>query len=770
MKNRLIQYPILFIRRLTACQVFLTYLFVTVLLAFPLIRSITTKLPSDRGDPVLNTWILWWNTQAVPFTAGWWSSPNFYPMRETLTYSEHLLGLVPIFAPFYWVSGSPVVAYNVTFLLTFPLAGWAMYKLCTELTGRRDAAWLAGLAFAFAPYRMDQLAHIQVLASFWMPLALMALHRYYRDERMRWLILFGVSVLMLGLSNLYFLLFFPVLVVGWVAWFTTDSGGLRKAGAVCCASAVGMLPMLPILLRYRQVHEFLGLERPLSEIERYSADVTGLFSASSHLVTWGWLDWFTQPEGQLFPGITVVLVIGWSAWCAHTRFRASEFNNVRVFRVAATVVAVGVLVGFTWWLFVDAWNLEWRGSQFWVSEPEKVLGLTVLACIVAFGFHPMPVTLFRRRSVFAFYLCAGLALTLLALGPKPTVMGTSVLSHAPYLGLMQLPGFDGVRVPARFWMLTLVCLSTLIGIGCSNLLTTYSRWSGMLFLTLTVGVLLDGWVRFPVVDAPARSVVLERKLDGPVLELPMGWRDDDLAAMFRTTHHGQPVVNGYSGYVAPHYAALVHGLGHNRVQLLQELGGLGVKHFRIDRTNVDAPHYESLIASSQRFSLVAETDSEALYQFREPQMRRGLASVDGAIVPLVSVTSNVNSDLAGLAADGDLKTLWMSESHIVGDTLSLDVGVPTRMSAVVMSLGSSTTNFPRGLSIEISRDGITWETVWNGPTDYHTFVAALQNPEQTALVFPVGNDVARYVRLEQQVHDPNVKWSVAEIEIRRPIG
>ena len=429
-------FPILSIRRLNAFQVFLTYLVVTVLLAFPLFRSIATKLPSDRGDPVLNTWILWWNTQAVPFTEQWWNSPNFYPMRETLAYSEHLLGLVPIFAPFYWLSGSPIVAYNVTFLLTFPLAGWAMYQLCKELTRCPEAAWLAGLAFAFAPYRMDQLAHIQVLASFWMPLALMGLHRYYRDEQIRWLVLFGVSVLMQGFSNLYFLLFFPVLVVCWVAWFTTGSGRLRKVGAVCCASVVAMLPMFPVLLRYRQVHEFLGLQRSFSEIGRYSADVAGLFSASSHLVAWGWLDWFSQPEGQLFPGITLILVIGWFVWRAYTRSRETEVKGRRVFRIALTVATVGVFVGSMWWLLVGSRKLEWLGLQIGMSEPADVVVLTVVACIITFCFHPVTVAVFRRRSVFAFYLFAGLALTSLAFGPNPTMMGTSVISHAPYLGLM----------------------------------------------------------------------------------------------------------------------------------------------------------------------------------------------------------------------------------------------------------------------------------------------------------------------------------------------
>ena len=136
-------------------------------------------------------------------------------------------GLAPGAAVF-WLTGSPVVSYNVAFLLTFPLSGLAVYLLCFELTHRRDAAWLAGLAFAFAPYRMDQLAHLQVLASYWMPLGLFALHRYYRDPRLRWLALFGVSTLMTGLTNGYFLLFYPPLILFWVLWFTPNEGWWRK--------------------------------------------------------------------------------------------------------------------------------------------------------------------------------------------------------------------------------------------------------------------------------------------------------------------------------------------------------------------------------------------------------------------------------------------------------------------------------------------------------------------------------------------------------------
>ena len=67
----------------------------------------------------------------------------FFPVADTFTYSENLLGLLPISGPVQWLSGNPILAYNVTFLLSFPLSGLSAYLLGRELTGRHDAAWVA---------------------------------------------------------------------------------------------------------------------------------------------------------------------------------------------------------------------------------------------------------------------------------------------------------------------------------------------------------------------------------------------------------------------------------------------------------------------------------------------------------------------------------------------------------------------------------------------------------------------------------------------------
>src|SRR5688572_29113401 len=98
--------------------VFLIYCGFTIAVTYPLILNMGSVLPNDAGDPALNTWILWWNTQAVPFTRAWWNAPAFYPAPGVLTFSENLLGLSIISTPLYWLGLGPQAAYNVVFFLT----------------------------------------------------------------------------------------------------------------------------------------------------------------------------------------------------------------------------------------------------------------------------------------------------------------------------------------------------------------------------------------------------------------------------------------------------------------------------------------------------------------------------------------------------------------------------------------------------------------------------------------------------------------------------
>src|SRR4051812_30061014 len=98
---------------------FALYLALAIALTFPLMTTLGTALPSDPGDPALNTWILWWNAHALPYSDRWWNAPAFYPSQGVLAFSENLLGLSVISTPLQWLGAGPQFAYNVVFILTF---------------------------------------------------------------------------------------------------------------------------------------------------------------------------------------------------------------------------------------------------------------------------------------------------------------------------------------------------------------------------------------------------------------------------------------------------------------------------------------------------------------------------------------------------------------------------------------------------------------------------------------------------------------------------
>ena len=148
--------------------------------------------------------------------AGIWDAPNFFPYRHTLLYSEHFLGVAIFTAPLQWLTGNPVLVYNLAFLMSFVVTGCGMYVLARALTGRWDAALVAATVFAFHPFRASHTSHLQLLIVGWLPLSVWSLHRYFRTHRLRDL---------LG-STVFFLI--QALTSGYFAYFALDPATHRR--------------------------------------------------------------------------------------------------------------------------------------------------------------------------------------------------------------------------------------------------------------------------------------------------------------------------------------------------------------------------------------------------------------------------------------------------------------------------------------------------------------------------------------------------------------
>src|SRR5438067_543019 len=124
---------------------------------------------------------------------------------------------------------------------------------------------------------------------------------------------------------------------------------------------------------------------------------------------------------------------------------------------------------------------------------------------------------------------------------------------------MQLPGGHAFRVPARFAMLFVLCLSEAAALG-------FSRWTikgakPTLIAAVASLVLFEGWVgRMEVANVPSPLDAGGLDRGAVVLELPINDEYSDTAAMLRATHNGHGLVNGFSGYLPPHYERLKEGL------------------------------------------------------------------------------------------------------------------------------------------------------------------------------------------------------------------
>ena len=81
--------------------------------------------------------------------------------------------------PVYALTGNIILCYNLLFLSTFVLSGLGMFLFVREVTGSARAGFVAGLIYAFAPFRVPQFAHLQVMSSQWMPFVLYGLRRYF---------------------------------------------------------------------------------------------------------------------------------------------------------------------------------------------------------------------------------------------------------------------------------------------------------------------------------------------------------------------------------------------------------------------------------------------------------------------------------------------------------------------------------------------------------------------------------------------------------------
>ncbi len=267
----------------------------------------------DPGDPLMVTWVLSWVAHQLPIAPAHIFDANiFYPERNTLAYSETLLVPGLFAAPLYWLGVAPILIYNLVFLSGFALSGVGVALLVRRLTGHNGAAILAGIVFAFPPYRIDHYAHLQLQQTEFIPLALWAFHRLLDSGRARDGAMLGIFIACQMLSCMYygiFLIPYMAVVCG-AMLIARGTMPAKRLVALLMAGAIVAVVMLPAARAYMAASKVVG-ERGRGEVAQNSAMWWNYLAPPEVNAVYGTVfARFTDPERRLFPGfIAVALAI-----------------------------------------------------------------------------------------------------------------------------------------------------------------------------------------------------------------------------------------------------------------------------------------------------------------------------------------------------------------------------------------------------------------------------------------------------------------------------
>lgn len=581
----------------TAWRAAAWYLVLTVAMLWPLAPGIARDIPWDLGDSLLNCWILGWNAERllrvlggdVGALHGFYDANIFHPEPLALAYSETLFAQTLQILPVYAATGNLILCYNLLIFSTYVLSGLGAYLLVRDLTGDWRAGFAAGVCFAFVPWRVAQMPHMQVLSTQWMPLAMYGVRRYLATGRVRALAGGTLALVLNNHSNGYYLLFFAPFFAAYVLWEMATRGLLSRVrtwiGVLTAATVTGTLTV-PFLLPYVWLRERSGTMRSREEVESFAADVLAYVTTVMDVRLVGPIvRALPRAEGDLFPGFTPTLLafaaIAFGTWRAvvaarrdQTAITARAGRSPRAAAVARwaaraawlviALAAVALLV-----ILIDGAGRHTIGPfRIRLSNMTRTLWALLIGVALLAAASPAA----RRRiseawrSPIVFFVAFTLLAAWLSLGPTPQTGGRALNGPALYAFLYDhVPGFDGLRVPARFAALVMLGLSVLAGYGARDLLR---RGMPPAALALVVAFFLAEATAAPI---PMNLSVADREGAPPaavapssrppavyryvaslppgavLVELPFGDTSWELQHVYYSTTHWRPMLNGYSG-------------------------------------------------------------------------------------------------------------------------------------------------------------------------------------------------------------------------------
>lgn len=500
------------------------FLFLTLYVFKGILKvSLRKNIIGDLGDPLLNLYILKHNIDRILTLnfKNFFDANIFYPYKLTLAFSENLISSSISVLPVYLVSKNIVVSYNLFVIVNFVLSGFFMYLLCYRFTKSFFASLIAGTIFSLAPFKFPHSGHLHILTTMWIPLVFLFLHRFFEEKKYRFTLFSSLFFIVqsLGCAN-YMVIIAPFILVMFMFYIFKSKHYIKKyfTGFLVFIAVSGAI-LIPVYYHYLKVEELYEFKRSIRECIRYSPDIRAFLTAYPFTLTGKILTKFINPpfawENALYMGIIPLLSIIFICFFIIKK-------NVILFKLKKKVS--------------DSRTLYLPHLEKMKITPA---GLSILYLVVLF---------------LSLILLTGPLFFKVKYLPNPVY----------YLFYYLFPGFKGIRVPSRFFIMFL--FSSAILISCFYSLYLKNRT----LIILEILILLEFIPYYiPVSKMPYKGSIPEvyrwlaqKKEKFAIMELPLEearwWdipygQDKGFFYTYFSAYHNKKLFNGYSGYIAPLY-------------------------------------------------------------------------------------------------------------------------------------------------------------------------------------------------------------------------
>ena len=421
-----------------------------------------------------------------------------------------------------------------------------------------------------------------------------------------------------------------------------------------------------------------------------------------------------------------------------------------------------------------------------------LLTLAALGLIAPFARKTASKTNLKRLA--ATYGTVAVVSFVISLGPEPSFDGILLTTTGPYDWLLSIiPGFDGLRVPARAAIAVFLGLAVLASIAMRCLVDRLSRRAAIAVTLVVMTVIAaEGYHTRRMVpfhpDGPeaerATTEWLRQLPPGPAIVLPFYERTDHvpntMRSVYATLEHGHPLVNGFSGFSTPlvRYFEDSTKLRDYRQynDVLNGLRAVGVRYVVIHGHRFrNAEEVSILITAIQNEVEHLENSwffgTNWIFELKPSDESYELPQNTGSRINRSAFHASASHDQRRLerAFDGDYRTRWTSDSAQAGnESIELRFDQPTDVSHVRLWLRRTDFNdYPRQLLIETTEDGEHWEELYQGrgfPRLLLSLVERLDNFYAYVEV-PLPANQSKTLRLRQTRSDRVFYWSIHELHL-----